>query len=387
MNERSLLNALALVPFVAFSGCGDDDATVVPTGDPQVPVVTVVAGAGFVVVPPVPRLWPIVEELEGGLVLVAGGLLVPDGASQDARLYDLENEQVISAGDLVEGRRQAASARLPDGKVLVVGGTDTTSAELYDPTTNMFSLLPDTMTVVRANPYAVLLTSGPHAGKVLIMGGELPPFTAELYDPSTGKFTAHGTADAPGYRPNATTALDDGRLLFSGVPDGTSSNGTLHATRCYVYDPATESFTETGAFGRSRPDHTATKLGDGRVLVVGGHHSDPIGSAEIWDPSTGEWTASDARLTTPRSRHMAARLGGGLVVIAGGNTTSQTIGDQTDDVEVYDPEDDRFFAAEGTLQEPLIFAAARALSDGRVMILGGQTNGINHAAVDFVAEE
>jgi hypothetical protein len=40
-----------------------------------------------------------------------------------------------------------------------------------------------------------------------------------------------------------------------------------------------------------RSSHTATLLGDGRVLVVGGFGDEhTVRSAELYDPTTGSWT-------------------------------------------------------------------------------------------------
>ena len=99
---------------------------------------------------------------------------------------------------------------LPDGKVLIVGGRlyqdnseqfplSLASAELYDPDTGTFSAT-GSLTTPRESPTATLLNNG----MVLIAGGlqDPPgvyvasavvfPASAELYDPSTGIFTATG---------------------------------------------------------------------------------------------------------------------------------------------------------------------------------------------------
>ena len=59
--------------------------------------------------------------------------------------------------------------------------------------------------------------------------------------------------------------------------------------------------------------HTATLLADGRVLVTGGQHvlshsTSPlgIGSAEIYDPSTGRWSPTRP-MFEPRRHHGAGR--------------------------------------------------------------------------------
>lgn len=80
------------------------------------------------------------------------------------------------------------------------------------------------------------------------------------------------------------------------------------------------SFQNVNAMGDARAFHTATRLNDGRVLVVGGKtQNDVTPSAEIFDPSTGDWT-SVGRLRTPRMNHGAALLPNGDVLIIGGQS-------------------------------------------------------------------
>ena len=67
-------------------------------------------------------------------------------------------------------------ALLRDGRVLVAGGSNDTSAELYDPNTGTFAPT-GSMSVERSRPAptATLLSNG----KVLITGGDM--VLAELY--------------------------------------------------------------------------------------------------------------------------------------------------------------------------------------------------------------
>ena len=63
-------------------------------------------------------------------------------------------------------------------------------------------------------------------------------------------------------------------------------------------------FTDAGHMAASRTAHTATVLRDGRVLIAGGYSYSgrqhrPASSAELYDPSTGAFTAT-GDLTTPR---------------------------------------------------------------------------------------
>jgi hypothetical protein len=78
-------------------------------------------------------------------------------------------------------------------------------------------------------------------------------------------------------------------------------------------------FTPTGSMTTARWSHTATLLADGRVLIAGGHiFSDGKWSgtwtAELYDPSTGTFTAT-GHVTTARLSQTATLLADGKVLI------------------------------------------------------------------------
>jgi hypothetical protein len=113
-------------------------------------------------------------------------------------------------------------------------------------------------------------------------------------------------------------AADTGGLhaVNPGVRD--PSLGTVLNT-AEIYDPATGAWTYTGSMATARTAHTASLLGDGRVLVCGGIGKDGtyLASTEIWTPGTGLWTAGPA-MASARAWHTATVLASGRVLVAGG---------------------------------------------------------------------
>ncbi|HTS56295.1 MAG TPA: kelch repeat-containing protein, partial [Terriglobales bacterium] len=149
-------------------------------------------------------------------------------------------------------------------------------------------------------------------GQVLITGG----VGAELYDPSTGKFTA--TGNTAGWYSHSSTLLADGRVLLAG---GFGSNGAASA-RAELYDPATATFTPTGQMTTPRiVPKPPNLLKNGKVLFVGGEFIGPPYladmTAELYDPATGAFTPTGSFLGGGPVGGSATLLSDGRVLVVG----------------------------------------------------------------------
>jgi hypothetical protein len=207
---------------------------------------------------------PAAVLLPTGRVLIVGGIERNGVMQPGAELfYPVTGRFALTGSPLAHHGWGVTSTLLPNGKILVAGGSTgcdspcfTASAELYDSASGTFALTGN-MTVPRAEARAVLLRTG----EVLLVGGApitkgTPFLSAELYQPSTGKFTSLGFT----HLSDATqiTLLSDGEVLVVG------SSGTD------LYSPSSRQFTSTGAMTVLRNKFGGALLPDGRVLIAGG---------------------------------------------------------------------------------------------------------------------
>src|SRR5207248_3385862 len=98
---------------------------------------------------------------------------------------------------------------------------------------------------------------------------------AELYDPASGTWTPTG-AMAGRRAEHQTTVLAGGRVLVSGGQYGGAALNTVE-----LYDVASGTFSTAAPLATARFDHTTTLLADGRALIAGGRRASSLSAAEI----------------------------------------------------------------------------------------------------------
>jgi len=327
---------------------------------------------------PAPRRSPSLTLMPNGKVLLSGG----SDVALATLTFDPATNNWSGSGALAQARRAHSATLLGSGKVLVAGGfvtVDTVtsyveSAELYDPASDTWSSA-GTLATARAFHTATLLPSG----KVLVAGGDsanggagVIVASADLYDPATGLWAPTGPLTTP-RTGHTATLLASGKVLLvlGGLDSGDNSLGSAE-----LYDPATERSESVRAMSVPRESHTATLLEDGRVLVIGGHNGrrqnmEVYGSAEIFSPRTGRFEAAGA-LAIPRHKHDALRLADGRVLVIGGADRSDRV--YFSSTEIYDPKTGAFEQGPTMRNARYKIAGSSLLmSDRSVLVASGAT--------------
>jgi hypothetical protein len=256
------------------------------------------------------RMFPSATLLPNGKVLIAGGYL-----RSSAEIYDPVSNTFTLTGPMTEMRYYHTATLLTNGKVLVVGGspdggwTAWNSAELYDPDSGKFSSITGSMSIGRSGHTATLLPDG----NVLITGGSSGSpgetlSTAELYDPDSGTFSPTNSMSAERFMATATL-LPNNKVLIAGgfAPDAD------------IYDPVLGTFSSSGPMVQKRYQHSATLLSNGKVLIAGGSMVGGLGdsSVELYDYQSNTFVPA-IPMMIDRSAHSATLLQNGDVLIAGG---------------------------------------------------------------------
>lgn len=275
-------------------------------------------------------------------------------ATTDARVDVTGPGAFLPTLSLAAPHPSAMSTRLSDGRVFLTGGTPSngTLVQFFDPEIGVFQL-GTYLREGRGRNTAARLADD----RVLLWGGALPGTNItflnsyEIIDPGRGSSSVHA-------------------ITSSGL-------GGVSYTNSIVY----------------RCDHTATRLGDGRVLIMGGRSLRDgvnysawagdrvtLATALLVDPNANQGPVVGFSVTgsmgTSRADHVAIRLLDGRVLVAGGTHAEGQAGtmyyseSQLTSAELFDPATGTWSAA-GDLhdsqhaQNPVLLPDGRVIFDGR----------------------
>ena len=318
-------------------------------------------------------------------------------------------------------RSDHATAVMPDGEILLIGGSGPESAPPqqvlgFDATAERFG----TRGLLRTGRFQHTATAV-SAHEVLVYGGQRAVSgqpVAELLDLRSGLSTPAAGSPMTDRRDHSATPLGEGRVLLIGGRG--AGAGTVRDT-AEVYDHATRSFTLLparllqGRFGHGvlridserlivfggrtlagtpalpeflhlptlrfeaaglpwiepapRLGATAVRALGGQALFIGGLGGDDAPLASLHRVRPGPPIEGDAApLRVARARLAAAPLRDGRVLAAGGETDAE--GKVSATTEIFDPATGTSIAGP-LMRTPRCGHSAEVLPDGRVLIAGG----------------
>jgi hypothetical protein len=237
--------------------------------------------------------------VDGGVVVTGGrrdegtGFL-SSGATWLYRLGDagIPDLPRLLPAALAHPRSRHTATRLGDevgAAVLIVGGRDEAgpiaAAELYEPLRESYAAFAPQLITPRYDHQAVRLPDG----SILIVGGrdaaDQPMASLEVYLPRIGQFTATGTLPVgAGVVDLTATSLPDGRVLLAGGRDASGQPvATTYILRLDPIDGKVD-ISRTDNLAVPRAGHSAVRLCDGTVLVVGGTSAPQAPGSERYNP-------------------------------------------------------------------------------------------------------
>ena len=388
MNTFKILGVLTIILSIGFSGAvlaGKGGKKGKGDGGGITPVAFILVGAMNDL-----RSSHTATKLLDGRVLIAGGLNDPDPSSgaatvnKSVEIYDPSTRLFTPASPMNRARTQHSATLLSDGTVLVIGGNSQsnlygvvteTTAEIYNPATNSWSLIPNEMVTGHWDHNATLLANGDvlltsngftwswygygdnsaelyeaatqsftelssmsavrvqHVssmlpdGSVILIGGQQDNIwknSIETYDVNSRSFIAGGSMNYLHEGLSGVTLNEMGDALISGqVSVWTSGNDAEK------YNAASNSFAQVGNMVQTRQEHTSSLSSDGAsVLIAGGVYewvtSDNFvrignaNTAELYDVATGKFSSAGS-LNFARRNHTSTALNDGSFLITGGS--------------------------------------------------------------------
>lgn len=207
----------------------------------------------------------------------------------------------------------------PDGSLMVLGGSGGAGR-------NWYKLTPDSSGSYTNGTWSVLAPMNTGRlyfgstllpdGRVFVLGGEYidtvsgqaEDNTGEIYDPVANTWTNIPNFPQSDFGDGQTMLLPDGRILA----------GYLGGPQTYIYDPTTNSWSQTGSKlrGDRHNEESWNKLADGSILSydIWSSISTGVNTAQRYIPSTGQWVDAGTLPASLSSSANGFELGPGILL-------------------------------------------------------------------------
>ena len=270
------------------------------------------------------------ERSEPLTIPIGNNILIAGGGSVSSGIYNSQTKTWEKVGDTSSLRHDGHIFKLPNGKILITGGsskppltniTPLYTTEIYDPGTKTWTL-GESLNTHRIFSAAAQLSNG----KILIAGGESSETSAEIYDPTTGTWNYTANPKVATMFSRAVSLPSDKILVIGG-----------YSNDIQEYDASTDEWEIVAQLQKPHLLHQSILLDDGNVLTIGGfdlNNSVVVADTELYDPVT-KTSTEVAPLTVERMFFTASKLSDGKIMVTGGSKTLQGAGENS--IEVYDP--------------------------------------------------
>ncbi|KAF4993329.1 hypothetical protein FDECE_13444 [Fusarium decemcellulare] len=277
---------------------------------------------------------PGISQLPDGRIIISGG-----ANAKSTSFFDIDQNAFVAGPELNIARGYHVSTTLSNGKVFTIGGSFSGPrggkiGEVFDPSTNKWSLLPDAaVDPILTNDHEGIWREDNHAwlygwkkGSVFHAG---PSKAMHWYNTAgRGSFTAAGTRDNLGDAMCGPNCMYDvGKILsVGGAQNYDNSAAIARAHLITIQDPYTPASVERlPDMHHARAFANSVVLPDGTVLVTGGQtyarvftNTNAVLTPELFDPVKKTFTEL-APASVPRNYHsISILLADGTVFNGGG---------------------------------------------------------------------
>jgi YVTN family beta-propeller protein len=232
--------------------------------------------------------------------------------------FDANTNALLRGNDMVSPRWYSTSTTLANGEIYIqggLGGRDTPEVRQLDGSFRQLTTA-DTSFLLWSYPRNYVMPDGSVFGY---------DFEGRMYFVRTegsGRVDAKSILPLQYFGAGSSAMFRPGRILQ--IAGNTNAAAVIDVTS------GTPVFTPTQSISSVRKLMTATLLADGQVLVTGGSPvwNELLGAnknAEIWNPTTGQWTLG-AEGDRPRLYHSSALMLPDATVLVGGGGASAPIG-------------------------------------------------------------
>lgn len=263
----------------------------------------------------------------GNVMIIWGGYYGGGVANTGAR-YDPVTDTWSPTSTLGAPAARGGQTALWTGREMLVWGgsifySQTQTGGRYDPTTDTWAL----MSTAGAPSPPAAHTAVWTGREMIVWGGSdgyLPLVTGGRYDPTTDTWAPMSTAGAPSPRLQHT-GVWTGRVMFvwgGSYPIGMSTGMNTGG----LYDPSTDRWTATSTLNAPTARYKPTAVWTGNRVVVWsgiGASSTRLNSGGQYDPENDRWTPTAIRdAPSAREFHRALWTGKEMVVWGGENINS-----------------------------------------------------------------